>query len=216
MRGYEPRPGICEACGKEYLKRSSNQKYCPDCREEHDRISKAKSYNARKQRFREEKRCINCGAQDERTLAGRVLCEACKDKETVRRNKLSQAWREKGLCVWCGKPAAPGYKLCEACRGRSKERFEARKANHVCIYCGTQDEKTLSGYTMCENCLETHALNNAKCRDFHIAHRKCVQCGKPLPDGWYYVRCPVCYEKNSELARRLRDKHREERMEDSS
>lgn len=70
-------------------------------------------------------RCTNCGKKDERTLSGKVHCQACSDKEkkfpsTIKRPELLKKMYDEhiaaGLCGRCGAETDGKCKLCEKCR----------------------------------------------------------------------------------------------------
>lgn len=61
-------------------------------------------------RLKEEKRCTNCGKQDERTLSGKTMCQSCERNEKTYREKyadkrafLYNERKRQGLCTRCGK-----------------------------------------------------------------------------------------------------------------
>ena len=81
-------------------------------------------------------KCTNCQKQDERTLAGRVLCATCNEKfkEYRERPEYKYAHRDRNnaryrrlqrehKCTHCGKPLAAGeyYSCCAACRKKHSE-----------------------------------------------------------------------------------------------
>ena len=56
----------------------------------------------RYERLKAEKRCVRCGAQDERTKAGRTLCNGCYMYDSKRDKLQRKARRETHCCSWCG------------------------------------------------------------------------------------------------------------------
>lgn len=85
-------------------------------------------------------KCTSCQKQDDRTLAGRVLCAACNEKqrksvkEYQQRPEYKYAHRDvsnaryrrlqrEHKCVQCGKPLAEVeyYSCCAPCRKRQSE-----------------------------------------------------------------------------------------------
>ena len=71
--------------------------------------------------------CRHCGKADERTLGGKVLCLACKEKQTIRERARRDALVSMGKCPVCGQKKEPGpYILCDACRAREKRRREVK------------------------------------------------------------------------------------------
>jgi hypothetical protein len=56
----------------------------------------------RYERLKAEKRCVRCGAQDERTKAGRTLCKGCYEYDS-KKAKLQYKERCKNqCCIQCG------------------------------------------------------------------------------------------------------------------
>ena len=91
-------------------------------------------------------RCTLCEKQDERTLAGRVLCAACNEKqrksvkEYQQRPEYKYAHRDlsharyrrlqrEHKCTQCGKPLPEGeyYTNCAPCRKRQSERQKEKR-----------------------------------------------------------------------------------------
>jgi hypothetical protein len=56
----------------------------------------------RYERLKAEKRCVRCGAQDERTKAGRTLCKSCYEYDSKNSRLRYRARREAQRCVVCG------------------------------------------------------------------------------------------------------------------
>ena len=56
----------------------------------------------RYERLKAEKRCVRCGAQDDRTKAGRTLCKDCYGYDSKRDKLQRRARRENQCCIWCG------------------------------------------------------------------------------------------------------------------
>lgn len=83
----------------------------------------------RYRRFREEKRCPQCGKQDERTLNGKCYCEKCMDN---RRKKCRRQYRNRQQnheCTRCGVklPNDYFYVKCDNCRNREQEKCREKK-----------------------------------------------------------------------------------------
>ena len=83
--------------------------------------------------YREQKRCIRCGTQDERTLRGLCRCEKCAEKLADYKSRRKEN----------GTGPSNGY--------RDKYRAKCRD-EHRCIDCGKQDERTLGGHPNCAVC----------------------------------------------------------------
>lgn len=100
------------------------------------------------QKRKTERRCVNCGKQDERTLNGKTECAECTDKRSryyaaqneIQRklhrisNTISNAQRyyrrqENHECVTCGMkmPENWYYVRCEACREHQKAYRKKKK-----------------------------------------------------------------------------------------
>ena len=91
-------------------------------------------------------KCTSCQKQDERTLAGRVLCTACNEKqrksvkEYQQRPEYKYAHRDvsnaryrrlqrEHKCTQCGKPLAEGEYNCRCalCRKKLSERQKEKR-----------------------------------------------------------------------------------------
>ena len=84
----------------------------------------------------DEKRCVQCGEQDERTLSGRVYCVKCaavhyknpkvrtpemRDRENADKREWARMAKAKQICVKCGR----------------KDKYTVSGKNH-CLYCSTK------------------------------------------------------------------------------
>lgn len=97
--------------------------------------------------------------------------------------------------------------------GSNKNTYINRKTMHLCVRCGRSDERTKSGFIMCETCrskannyqnrfrAENLDLYKAQVREashkrYHKLQRqhRCTQCGKQLEADYYYTTCTVCRE----------------------
>jgi len=56
----------------------------------------------RYERLKAEKRCVRCGAQDERTKAGRTLCKSCYEYDSKKAKMQRKERRETHCCILCG------------------------------------------------------------------------------------------------------------------
>lgn len=128
--------------------------------------------------------CVQCGAQDDRTLSGKCMCERCSEANKRRmRSKSRQEYQ--------------------------RDTYKMLKKHHFCITCRKQDAFTLAGRAQCAECSQRanenrrkmlrnpqrkeHRLNQSRqWREKMIAERRCVECGRKLPTNWEKRRCPNC------------------------
>lgn len=78
------------------------------------------------------------------------------------------------------------------------KRYLQRKADHLCVHCGKQDENTLAGRTYCNACTKAASLAKADKYQERIASQRCGLCGKQdrrTLQG--YVTCEVCTKKKA-------------------
>lgn len=125
--------------------------------------------------------CPQCGSN--RAAPHRVRCEVClaKNAESSRKQReknnentrtrirtkhriylsdLRKSRKEKGLCIWCGKPQiATSTCFCLDCKIKNQRNNDKRKsgierserpAYGLCYRCGTP----ISGGKLCEKCLQ--------------------------------------------------------------
>lgn len=78
-------------------------------------------------RLRAEKKCVQCGENDENTLAGLHHCKRCSEVFNRYQKELYRNRTAAGLCVRCGK-VSDGFSYCKACREKRAERYKSRKA----------------------------------------------------------------------------------------
>lgn len=145
----------------------------------------------RRERFREEGVCMQCGRP--RDGAGR-FCGKCHEKNLTHCRQKRAVYIREGRCMNCGRPLDGAYKTCAICRARGLENYkrkrEARIAAGLCPKCGGKAD---GGRRHCAACLD-------KIRKRHLALYKdrckkglCPRCGKPADRKTI---CPACYEKN--------------------
>lgn len=110
--------------------------------------------------------CVICGKPF--CGSGRICSDDCRAE---RQRRYAQKYKENKpelppkICVWCGKEFVPRMKTSVVCSDecrlqhkrqlsiqRHKAKADAARAAHVCIVCGKQDERTLSGMTECQKC----------------------------------------------------------------
>ena len=73
--------------------------------------------------------CTICCAA---TATGRLRCGACLADSRARHRRDRARWREKGLCVSCGRTPCRGVKVCGVCAERKKK---LRAKNEAAGYC---------------------------------------------------------------------------------
>ena len=146
----------CVTCGKQDERTLQGLRYCLECRDRHKananpRKPKTDEYrerhNADKREWR--RKCIElgicscCGVRDKHTVEGHEFCSRCaarknkwqrehwnKDKKSEYHKSRRDAWREQGLCTYCGKPKEePDKMLCIDCRVRARMRYRKRRAD---------------------------------------------------------------------------------------
>lgn len=88
-----------------------------------------------------EKRCVKCGAQDEKTLAGRCRCDFCgkklkyyNAKYNAEKMRSYYTWKAEGRCTACGAERDNETLLCSKCRAlqrRATMRYELRQAGVI-------------------------------------------------------------------------------------
>lgn len=165
-RRYYLRNGNCPYCtGRNKV--LPGLTYCEECREK-----VLSRINRKQMRYREEGRCIVCGAPSE---PGCTKCRKHLDMATANARKRYHERRDQGLCVKCGKVVAepPGC-TCKAC-GRKNKRYRTPEL------------------------LNTWYDNKQRKRQERIASGLCVDCGSPAVDG--HVRCQACLDRRSDYAR---------------
>ena len=59
-----------------------------------------------------------------------------------------------------------------------KKLYEYRKENQLCCQCGKQDERTLSGRTMCESCYDNKRKSRKYRDQIRFKKHECIICGK--------------------------------------
>lgn len=95
----------CICCGRQDERTLQGLTRCADCREK-QRVSKEKyrkTHKAQNDEYREkyrekcraEHRCVDCGKQDARTLAGHSACYECLRKRTERTRRSRQTLKTK-------------------------------------------------------------------------------------------------------------------------
>ena len=101
-----------------------------------EEYAKAKQVKAARKRYDArvaEHRCVTCGAQDERTLAGRTRCAACYAKAYKWPQRATDESRKSAAL-------------------KKREFRAAMKAEGRCMNCGAQDYLTLRGKPLCVAC----------------------------------------------------------------
>ena len=154
--------------------------------------------------MRQEKRCTNCGKQDERTLNGRRMCSKCAEKDNARnRARLAEnpeirTQKRDNLNAW-------RHDLME---------------KHLCVDCKRQDAYTLNGRARCFECSEKNREGQRKRRNENLeAERKksrdqrqqwreagkCTRCGRDKPAWEVYAVCERCRARDNDSRQRKRE-----------
>ncbi len=124
--------------------------------------------------------CVQCLRYD--AAPGRVRCEVCLNKnaeasknrrakmqsvsQSDRLRNLRESRKEKGLCIWCGKPRSQySSAFCIECRVKNQRKNNARKTGisrserplyGMCYICGKQ---VYSGEKLCRECKKQSIAN---------------------------------------------------------
>lgn len=137
--------------------------------------------------YKEHRICPQCGSN--KAAPHRVRCWEClhKNAESTRKQRekknnaerqqnrnrhnvylsnLRKERKQKGLCIWCGKPRTPTSTcFCLDCKIKNQRKNDARKigierserpAYGLCYICGSAIEE---GEKLCEKCLQ-RSINN--------------------------------------------------------
>lgn len=94
-----------------------------------------------------------------------------------------------------------------------KAYYKQLKERKVCVRCRKQDERTLQGLSMCEDCRRKYNeywreyVNRPGRRTFHreagnvtytrqyynrLEKHQCTMCGTALDENYYFTQCPKC------------------------
>ena len=78
-------------------------------------------------------RCIDCGAQDERTLSGKVCCAECAKKRNEFMRERIAIMKDLHRCPRCGKdiPKEWPYHTCKECLAKQKLRYRQRHPKNI-------------------------------------------------------------------------------------
>lgn len=86
--------------------------------------------------------------------------------------------------------------------------YQQRRAAGLCADCGKVP--SLPGRVRCQACTDKISLRGSNRRKYYMETHKCSSCGKPLPDGWYYVDCAKCKAYDSEYTKQRRQRLEQE------
>lgn len=128
---------------------------------------------SKREYYKMQQRCVECGKRDAYTLNGRALCANCiekqkawhnKNRETINRAANARFHRKKaeyvanGLCSRCGqRPAEDGYRMCWKCQEYSHKRYmKSQRHKDALLNAGgcTRCHKAepLEGKRLCADC----------------------------------------------------------------
>lgn len=118
-------------------------------------MNRKEQQNAR----RAENRCVSCGDQDERTMAGKSHCEICARAISEKGKMYRQYKISHGRCAECGnqdkRTRAGGFR-CASCLSKNQQTsmrlYSRRRQENRCVRCGEQDDRTLDGKCHCAAC----------------------------------------------------------------
>lgn len=148
---------------------------------------------------KESHQCVVCGKQDERTLAGKIRCAECTERERKLRHMRTSVYERRKAgheCVRCGKQDARtlrGLTKCEKCTQKIKiaefKRTENRIKDGICVRCGASSV-ALSGSGYCSACLQDKKEHDKKRAAYYKSTGRCPDCGRvPLPGKIYCEKC---------------------------
>ena len=144
-----------------------------------------------KQKRKDNKLCVECGKQDNRTLQGLTRCTECSE-------------RAKEYYKRCKEKNPDSFKNKNADKQKWRELL---RKNHLCLDCKKMDAYTLNGRPKCAECAEKDALRHKKWRtenrekskaisaEYHqryINEKRCSRCGSKLPSDYFHKMCYRC------------------------
>lgn len=138
---------VCVSCGTQDANTISGRSYCKQCatkrayrqREtwnyEHEKVLR----DARREKWRKDGLCTNCGHEKEEP--GKAMCLNCRVRAKLRKekHKINNGWLPRGFngkCYQCNREQAiPGKRLCQSCyekkievlRENSKHKAKAKE-----------------------------------------------------------------------------------------
>ena len=188
---YRKNNNLCVRCGL------PNETGKSLCRKHLDNY--AKLAERRRDRCKQEGRCLSCGKNSE----GQKFCGNCaeKVKKTQQKSQSKRYYSRKkdGLCVFCGKPSNNNLAECDSCRGKHNIEQQnciiARKNSGLCVVCGKDMGDDL--HKRCSSCRskrkEWYATSETKDKMYARSRER-----KRLIVDYYGGKCTCCGE--SELA----------------
>ncbi len=136
-RAYKKNRGICQDCGAEIFPGETYCRVCMNRRNDMNRKRYQKDPNRmieaqkrRKERYKEEGRCIYCGnpLSDADKSSGLSSCLECRLK--MKKYKLEhRTIKPIGICRYCDKPAVPGKCFCPEHLQTVRERAENARSH---------------------------------------------------------------------------------------
>ena len=167
--------GRCPRCGGKN-KVQDGRVLCVECQQKHD-----ESYRQRRDKWRDEGRCITCGREREDS---KMQCRRCLDRAVANRDNNARVAQRRerlkamGFCITCGQTyAAPGHVSCEKCLAKRRRQYAQKDDPNACM---------------------------RELREKRRAEGVCIDCGAPT-DG-IHKRCPKCAEGRRDSTRKYKIK----------
>ena len=134
--------GKCENCGKTFIKKKKNAKYCSqEC--------KRQKGNKRIRRYKA--KCANCGKEllRSRNVTSKEPLRFCNAKcASEYRNKNN----DKRKCVICGESFIPNKKNHLCCSRECKDKYTFFQKEQKCVICGEKFNAYTKRTTCCKEC----------------------------------------------------------------
>lgn len=135
-------------------------------------------------RLKEAHMCRDCRKQDAYTFSGHVYCYECNQK----RNEKAKRYREQNR---------------ESINRKRKQRYDARKAEYRCVFCG-REFGFLDNGSLCAWCKAKKTRHHERDKVSRRIGGVCFQCCENPPmDGKKL--CAACYEKNMGKLKKMWD-----------
>lgn len=108
------------------------------------------------------KLCLECLGADQDRYAEKKTTDEQRERDKLRKRKLSEERREKGLCTRCGKRSAKNGGICNVCKAylkryRDKNRQDIMRSERtdfgICYICGKRPVE--KDKKVCAECYET-------------------------------------------------------------